>query len=134
MDRKTLGTRLVILIVAIFALNFLANKLYWYSSIWWFDMPMHALGGFWLSLVALYLLSPGGLTEFSTKHIFIIIVWVLVIGVGWELFEIFFNNYLAHAPFNTLDTLSDIFFDLTGGMIGLVYYARTFVSPIGNTV
>ena len=46
MDRKRLFKIAAYLIATLFLLNYAATKLYWYSSIWWFDMPMHLLGGF----------------------------------------------------------------------------------------
>ena len=54
MKRKTLFTFLSLVVVFIFFLNFVAGKLYWYSSIWWFDILMHFLGGFWLGLLFLW--------------------------------------------------------------------------------
>jgi hypothetical protein len=105
----------------IFLVNFLANKFYWYFSIWWFDMPMHFLGGFWIGLAFVFLFPP---KDSSMTSVFKIIFFVLLIGVGWEVFEIFFNNYLAQNPFNMLDTISDVFFDLSGGLCAILYLWR----------
>src|SRR3989344_6115892 len=50
MDRKKFFKRIVYLIFFIFIVHFFANKFYWYSSIWYFDIIMHFLGGLWVGL------------------------------------------------------------------------------------
>ena len=123
MDRKRLFKTLTRLIVLIFILNYIATKLYWYVSIWFFDMPMHFLGGLFLGLSIIWILSYKNLSlELSLKLIFKILLGVLVIGVSWEIFEILFNNIIAQMPFNTLDTISDVFFDLAGGTFSIFYF------------
>ena len=109
MDAKKFLTRIVLFIFSILLLNYLAMKFYWYSSIWYFDMPMHFLGGVWLGLALLWFLK---IKEISLMLIFKMILGVLIIGVLWEIFEIILNNYTTQSPFNSLDTISDIFFDV----------------------
>lgn len=121
MDRKKLSKILVYLILLISIAHFIATKLYWYSSIWWFDMPMHFLGGFWIGLACIYLFPP---KDSSTTSILKILFLLLFVGVGWEVFELLFNNYVAQNPFNTLDTISDIFFDLSGGAFAILYFFK----------
>ncbi len=125
MDRKKLIKRLTYLILFIFVINFLANKLYWYSSIWWFDMPMHFLGGFWI--ISLYLFSS---QKISIKLIFKILLLVLIVGIGWEIFEVLVNDIVSQNPFNALDTFSDIFFDLSGGAMATLYFFKRIIMPI----
>lgn len=121
MDRKTLFKRLAHLIFLIFILNFLANKFYWYVSIWYFDMIMHFLGGLWLGLFFIYILF---LEKFNIKRILGVIALVFLIGVCWEIFELYFINHLAQNPFNLIDTTSDIFFDLAGGLVAILFISR----------
>lgn len=101
----------------IFLMNLTAERLFWYSSIWWFDMVMHFLGGFWVSIFSIYI--------FSYKEvilpIFRIILFVLFIGILWEFFEIYSNNYIGGESFDMLDTVSDLFFDLSGGLCAILY-------------
>jgi hypothetical protein len=122
MDRKRLFKTLAYLIFAIFILNFLASKFYWYSSIWWFDMPMHFLGGFWLGLVYIWFFSRKDIL-FSPSFAFFgkIILGVLLVGIAWEIFEFYFINQVAQNSFDLLDTLSDLFFDLSGGLCAILY-------------
>ena len=118
MDRKKLIKLLTYLIFFILVINFFANKFYWYSSIWYFDMIMHFLGGFWIGLTSFYIFSPQNI---SGKLIFKILLLVLCIGIGWEVYEILVNDILAQNSFNFLDTFSDIFFDLSGGLCAMLY-------------
>ena len=118
MDRKKLIKLLTYLIFFILVINFFGNKFYWYYSIWYFDIIMHFLGGFWIGLAFFYIFSPQNI---SGKLIFKILLLVLCIGIGWEVYEILVNDILAQNPFNFLDTLSDIFFDLFGGLCAMLY-------------
>lgn len=96
-------------------------RFYWYYSIWWSDMPMHILGGLWLGLVVIWFFKP---KDLSLNNILKIISGALAIGLLWEIFELFAFNYITHTPFNTLDTLSDICFDLVGVGISLLYFVK----------
>ena len=133
MDRKKLIKLLTYLIFFILVINFFANKFYWYSSIWYFDMIMHFLGGFWIGLAFMWFsnqsfrlspLSPESSPEskaLTFKLVFKILIFVLFIGISWEVYEILVNDILAKNSFNFLDTLSDIFFDLSGGLCAMLY-------------
>ncbi len=127
---KKLFKRLTILIISIFLLHSLATKFYWYSAIWWFDMPMHFLGGLWLGLCFIWILEKKTL---SIKSILHIILSVLLVGILWELFELYFVNLIARNPFDILDTLSDIFFDLAGGFLAILYFFK-YCYNNGNAV
>lgn len=124
MHQKKLSIYLVSLILFIFAVNYIAMKFYWYSAIWYFDMPMHLLGGFWLGFALIWLFR---LKELSFKLIFKIILCVFLIGILWELFEIFVDKTIAQNPFNILDTISDMCFDLAGGGLSIIYFFKRIV-------
>ncbi|MEK7104648.1 MAG: hypothetical protein AAB868_01240 [Patescibacteria group bacterium] len=131
MDSRNLLIRLVTLIFLIFLLNYLAMKFYWYSSIWYFDMPMHFLGGLWLGLALIWFFK---IKEISWKVILEIILGVLLIGVFWEAFEIIIDKTITGNLFNVLDTISDIFFDLAGGTFALLYFLKRIMSIEKNIV
>ncbi|MEI7709366.1 MAG: hypothetical protein WCI76_01480 [bacterium] len=121
MDRKKLTKVLAYLISIIFFIQLVATKLAWYSLIWWFDMPVHFLGGLWLGLLFIYIFGGAGNRY---KYIFRIISLVFLCGIGWEFFEFYFVNHLADNPFNLLDTISDLCFDLAGGCFAILYFFR----------
>lgn len=131
MHNPKLTKRLAFLIFFIFSLNFLANKFYWYSSISYFDMIMHFLGGFWVGLLALYIFEP---SRIYFKSIFHVLLLVFFIGVGWEVFEIFVDKVVTQNSFNLTDTLSDMFFDLLGGVFAIFYFIKRIIFKEANTV
>jgi len=94
-------------------------------------MIMHFLGGFWVGLVSFYFFTFQGI---SSKLILRILSLVLIIGIGWELFEILVNDAFARNSFNSLDTLSDIFFDLAGGSLSILYFLKRIMFSGENKV
>ena len=124
MDRKKLFKRLAVIIFLIFILNFTAHLFYWYYTIWYFDIVMHFLGGFFIALLVFWIFPT---QKFSGNYLFKIILGLFVIGVGWEVFEIIFKNIIAGEIFNPLDTVSDIFCDLAGGSLAAIYFLKRIV-------
>ncbi len=99
-------------------LNILAIKGLWYYLFWYFDMPMHFLGG----LASVFLLAYWFYGKFSgSDFIWQILCLVLVVGIGWEIFEYIFLNWYGGEQFKILDSLSDMCFDMAGGIIGVIY-------------
>lgn len=106
----------------------------WFSLFyvfWWYDVAAHFLGGVWMSAVAfifkerLDIRIEGRFSDF----IFLIFVLSLVAlaGTAWEFLEFLNDNYFLKPGFTKLagiyeDTLSDLFFDLFGGLAGYVVY------------
>ncbi len=87
-------------------------------------MIMHSLGGLWIGFTLMWILSKSESFKLSLRLIFKIILGVLLIGIAWEIFEFIFNNYIAQNPFDILDTLSDIFFDLFGSVFAILYFLK----------
>jgi len=118
MPQKNLLFKIASLIVFIFLVNFLAMKFHWYFSLWYFDMFMHFLGGFWLGLAFVWLFKA----DFLNKNlIFKVILGVFLIGIAWEFFEIGVDEIFLKNNLNYLDIVSDIFFDLAGGFASILY-------------
>ena len=132
MDRKKLFRIIAFLVVFISVTNFFANKFYWYYSIWYFDMIMHFLGGVWVGLASIYLFPP---KDLSIKFIWRILFFVLLVGVGWEVFEVFVSRMTTESSyFNILDTISDVFFDLAGGVFAILYFLKRIMYINENKV
>ncbi len=121
MDKKKILTRIVSLIIFILFLNSIILKFHWYYNIWWSDMLMHFLGGFWLGLVFIYFLKP---KDINFSNILKIVLGAFIVSFGWEIFEIFLNNVTLRDPFNSLDTMSDLCFDLSGAIISIFYFSK----------
>ncbi len=105
-------------------------RFHWYSIVWWFDMPMHALGGMWVALASLFIYRYKHTTTediFRPKMIFVIaLISVLVIGVLWEFFEFGMEAVGTVDLANPIDSLSDICFDLAGGVVGALYFVSRY--------
>lgn len=130
MNSRKFLIRLLSLIFIIFLLNYLASQFYWYTSIWYFDMIMHFLGGVWLGMAIIWLSFKYNFNSSIDFNFFTkIILGVLFIGIFWEIFEIVLNNYTTQNDFNILDTLSDLFFDLAGGFFVILYFFKK-IMPI----
>ena len=139
-DRKKLIKRLIFLILFIFIMSFIADRFYWYFSIWYFDMFMHFIGGFWIGLVSFYLFFTFNKNSFldfnalTLKFVLKILVCVLLIGICWEVFEILVNSVTIQDSFNYLDTFSDILFDLSGGAFATLYLMKRIILVKENKV
>jgi len=129
MDRKKLFLRLAFVIFLVFFMNFFAGKFYWYYTIWYFDIVMHILGGFFVGLLIFGLLN---IKDISFNNIFKIIFGVLMVGIAWELFEFVFSNIIAQESFNFLDTISDVFCDLAGSILAVIYFSKRIILKENN--
>ncbi len=123
MNRHRLLAILIFLMFFMFITDYLARIFYWYYSVSWFDMPMHFLGGVWVGFFFIYVLS------IKTPSVFWkIILYVLLIGLVWEFFQLIVKNGIGRTPFDLLDTLSDLFFDILGGALAFWYGGKVMPS------
>ena len=106
--------------LAVFLL-FLGNQAgtYWhlYDNIWFYDIPMHILGGFGIGLSIAAVLQLHGSGILKKRHV--VMYGVLLAGVLWELFEAYYN--IAGSPVGTkayyIDTAKDLIDDVLGGFV-----------------
>lgn len=113
--------------IVIVVVNSIATMLHWYYFIWWFDMPMHFLGGVFTALIGMtFGFRFIGRTYHRGSHhaLFSVILLVLVVGVGWELYEVLMQSISGTKLVTAVDSVSDIFFDLAGGLATLVLFAH----------
>jgi len=102
--------------VALFFINALALKFYWYVSIPWFDHFTHFLGGlFIIFLLVATFFHP--LINASYGFLKVILI-VFFIGVLWELYELIVQMVVAVDLVTLKDSLRDLFFDTLGGLVG----------------
>lgn len=87
------------------------NSLYWYW--WWFDIPMHILGGMWAGLCAAWLVARRG----STFTLVGCLAFALLVGVAWEVFEYIERIAVVYEDYAT-DTMIDLGMDIIGATLG----------------
>src|SRR3989338_4819915 len=91
MVRKLFLNQIFVLVFFIAILHISATIFHFYWSIWWFDLPVHFLGGVWMSLASLWLLFFSGYVHLRAKKPLDFIMTALLItlsfGILWELFE-----------------------------------------------
>lgn len=118
METKILWKKMAWCVVSLAIINGFAVYLNWYSLVWWFDMPMHFLGGltvFYFGAIvwnfALRYVSFG-------RYMYESIITALLIGVLWEALEYYLYIQYGSPEFKLVDSFSDIFFDLGGALFG----------------
>ena len=118
------------LIILIGVLNIWALNNFWYWVYWWFDILMHFLGGLWVGVMAIWVYYLSGLLGkplITKKNVLILsFVSVLVVGIGWEVFEIFIKETINEPGF-IIDTLGDLLFDLLGAFVAYRYFTYHFL-------
>lgn len=118
------------LVIIVGFLNYIAHTFNLYWEVWWFDVLMHFLGGFWVGTFALYVLSIVYKSrQIDRKNVFIfVILSTLVVGVGWEIFEFYFDtNFFVNRTEAVIDTSSDLVLDLLGGFLAYKLYKKYLV-------
>jgi len=117
-------------IVGIFFVNVVASLFYWYYTIWWFDMPMHFWGGTFILFGTVYLFyifyrgTQNSILVISINKIVSILFISFLVYLLWEVFEYMVNEYTQSLIISPLDSVSDIFFDLSGGIFALIYLVK----------
>jgi hypothetical protein len=95
----------------------IAMQLFLYWHIWWFDIPVHTLGGI---VVALGFFALRDLRIFPNAWLKPVPVLALVLGVAllWELFELVAG--IPNAGDYAIDTSIDVTVGVLGGFVGYI--------------
>ncbi len=111
--------------VAIFVIDMIAVRLYLYWSYSWFDSFMHGISGIVagyaaLSGCALFVRRAQGGMPYVPRW-WQAILGALIIGIIWEGAELLMH--VSHlSPTFLGDTISDLCFDITGGLISYILW------------
>ncbi|MFA5934431.1 MAG: hypothetical protein WC827_00895 [Candidatus Paceibacterota bacterium] len=116
-------------LIIVASLNYFGGKFYWYWTYKWFDIPMHMLGGLWISLFSLSLYAffykKLSILNYRMNVLGIVAFAVLSIGVSWELFELLGGITSLHDGTSYwIDTISDIMNDSIGGLVGYFFFIK----------
>ena len=127
--KKETFLKLAVVLYVIATFNFLADYFHLYYILWWFDMPMHFLGGFWVGGMAIwfYLFNTrvnNKLTAFNrAKKLIFYLAAVMAVSLIWELFEFSLDTFVVSRTNDIIDTLSDLFMDALGAISVLAYFS-----------
>ena len=118
----------LVLAIAVYILHTAAIAHHFYFMYWWYDVMMHFLAGIALGFSAYWGLFRSGIifkTEKSAKFIILsVLLPVMVVGVGWEIFE--YVNDIAGPTFEgyALDTTNDLLLDACGSVLAALIASR----------
>lgn len=136
MSRSRLLRVLVALISGIAVLHTVATVFSLYWTLWWYDMPLHFLGGVFITLLVLwvwflsgYVVAPTATTP-ATRVFLFTVLWLIVIGIGWEAFERALGHTWSVEGY-WLDTGIDIALDIIGGAVGFLFFRNKYMNTHG---
>lgn len=119
MLRKRLIRKLAWSIIMLSLINLMASFFHWYTLLWWFDMPMHFLGGLSMLYLSAVLWRPALKWVSKGRYLYEICITALLFSVMWEGLEYYLHVRYGTPEFVLKDALSDILFDLSGVFLGL---------------
>ncbi len=122
-SRKNILSLLASSAIFLCIVNFLAIKGLWYYLFWYFDMPMHFIGGMTVLFILAYVFY-NKINNQKTLPVWQLLVSVFIIGFAWEVYEQIVAILISHNPQVYADSASDLFFDLAGGIFGLLYIIK----------
>lgn len=117
--------RLFFSVFVLAVVNAAAVYFHLYNLIWWFDMPMHFLGGFTVLFFSAILWLPARKRVSNGRYVYEIVITAVLIGVLWEALELYLYLQYGSPAFVTLDSLSDVVFDLAGAL-----FAAWIITPL----
>jgi hypothetical protein len=91
-------------------LNILGEGQALYAKFFWYDIMMHAIGGAWAALLALWLFKT---FRIPARHI---LLCAIAVGIGWEILEIWLGFMYVSEPGYAIDTAMDLCMDAIGAI------------------
>ncbi len=124
MIKERLLKKLAVSIVVLALINAVAGFLHLYDLVWWFDMPMHFLGGVSVFYLSTVVWLPARKWVSNGRFIYEGIITALFLGVLWEALELYLHIHYGSPAFVLTDSLSDLCFDLAGACIAAMSTLR----------
>ena len=91
----------------------------WYWTHQWFDIITHLLGGFSLGLLAALILR-----EKTRRPLLFALVTVLLVIIGWEVFEVLFVGTVVEDMWYGLNTMKDVVVGFTSAYVAVIAYEK----------
>ncbi|MEK7163477.1 MAG: hypothetical protein AAB775_02110 [Patescibacteria group bacterium] len=111
--------------IIIVGLHWFASLHDLYDAVWWYDIPMHFLGGLWVFLFILWV-THTGYDRFLLRRTPVrdVLILVLVTGILWEVLEIVLSFTRFSDPGYFFDMPKDLAMDTLGAVAGSVFYKK----------
>jgi len=128
MHKHPLFISWTLILVTIATLHIFALKFSLYWVFWWFDIPVHFLGGVFVALFALWFFFESGYVQLSRsiKHVALVAGGsIILVGISWEIFELF-----AGVPIEenfVLDTAIDLTMDALGAIVSGFIFVKIYL-------
>jgi len=97
-------------------MNFLAVELFLYWRFWWFDIPMHFIGGVTVALGLFTLHDLRLVIPARYLQLVPVLSLVFVVAMSWEAYELFIGIPIESDY--VIDTLTDLCMGTLGGLVG----------------
>lgn len=111
----------------IFLLHILGTSFFWYAKYFWFDIPMHILGGLWVGLLISYILEDRlRMLDFKKSPLItlsIVLSLTTLVGIAWEVFELAAGTipaYLSPVFERNVPIYQDSLYDLLNDVLGAI--------------
>lgn len=126
---KITDTMELVYVVFMILAQFLGSVLYWYDSIWWYDLFTHFLSGALTTVLALVIMNWMGVYNDKNKwfNAVFMIAFTLMVASFWE-----FGEYIADLIMKTdvqhvldtgvADTMQDMLIAFLGSIIVAIKY------------
>ncbi|HMO78978.1 MAG TPA: hypothetical protein PJ997_02235 [Candidatus Paceibacterota bacterium] len=120
---KTLFKEIFSLSIIVAVLHYVATIYSFYWSVDWFDIMMHFLGGLLMGLIAFWIFFTSEKINYPKDNslviFFTVVGFTLIIGLSWELWEIFVG--FTDVDLDMGDTILDIIMDVIGAIAAYYY-------------
>lgn len=115
----------VVVLLVVLALELIGIKYAWFQQFFWYDTTLHLLSGASIGLVGSEYVRRRA-RQYVSPHEWGILLFVLLVGIAWELFEIMTNNagYVLWTAQYYMDTFKDLIMDIWGAIVALLVVRR----------
>jgi hypothetical protein len=125
--KRQIVWEIIILALLVAILDKIAMLLFLYWTTAWADIVMHFLGGYLIATIAIFIFFMSGWIKFPrTKLVGLITIisTVLIVGLGWELWELFTG--LTDVIIHKGDTILDLIMDILGALGAYITHKKIY--------
>ena len=117
---------MVLVVLAVMHLLGIKYEIYFYFEK--YDIPMHILGGLWISLITFWLLpvlTKGcSIKNYKVRAFWIGLFAVIILASVWEIMELWGGITFTSDKIYLEDTIGDFVCAITGFIIGFIYFVN----------